>query len=58
MFHSFFQNGRSHFSVDFEGQEGVRIMHECALCNPYDSNGKRSHGLWPSDAKNVDKASE
>jgi len=33
-------------------------MHECALCNPYDSNGKRSHGLWPSDAKSVDKASE
>ena len=46
----FFQNGKSHFSADFEGQEEVRIMHECALCNPYDSNGKRSHGLWPSDA--------
>ena len=22
------------FSGDFQGQEGVRIMHQCALCNP------------------------
>ena len=24
------------FSGDFQGQEGVRIMHQCALCNPND----------------------
>jgi hypothetical protein len=22
------------FSGDFQGQEGVHIMHQCALCNP------------------------
>ena len=22
------------FSGNFQGQEGVRIMHQCALCNP------------------------
>ena len=22
------------FSGDFQGQDGVRIMHQCTLCNP------------------------
>jgi hypothetical protein len=35
----FFQNSMriidtNFFSGDFQGQEGVRIMHQCALCNP------------------------
>jgi hypothetical protein len=36
MFHSFFQTGKSHFTADFQDQEGVRIMHKCTLCNPND----------------------
>jgi hypothetical protein len=28
------------FSGDFQGQEGVHIMHQCALCNPNDGNYK------------------
>jgi len=35
MFRSFF-TGKSQFSADFQGQEGVRIMQECTLCNPND----------------------
>ena len=26
------------FSGDFQGQEGVCIMHQCTLCNPNDGN--------------------
>jgi hypothetical protein len=25
----FFQTGKSHFFADFQGQEGMCIMHEC-----------------------------
>ena len=38
--HDFFQKSMRiidmnyFFSGDFQGQEGVRIMHQCALCNP------------------------
>jgi hypothetical protein len=28
------------FSGDFQGQEGVPIMHQCALCNPNDGISK------------------
>jgi hypothetical protein len=28
------------FSGDFQGQEGVCIMHQCALCNPNDGKNK------------------
>ena len=34
----FFQTQKSHFSADFQGQEGVHIMQECALCNPNAGN--------------------
>ena len=30
----FFQTKKSHFSADFQGQEGVHIVHECTLCKP------------------------
>jgi hypothetical protein len=29
------------FSGDFQGQEGVRIMHQCALCYPNYGNIKK-----------------
>jgi hypothetical protein len=32
----FFQTKKSNFSADFQDQEGMRIMHECTLCNPND----------------------
>jgi hypothetical protein len=35
MFHYFF-TGKSQFSADFQGQEGVCIMQECTQCNPND----------------------
>ena len=38
MFHSFFQTGKSHFSADFQGQDGASIVHKCTLYNPNDSN--------------------
>ena len=34
----FFQTGKAHFSTDFQGQEEVHIMHECALFNPNDGS--------------------
>jgi len=34
----FFQTQKSHFSADFQGQEGVHIMQECALHNPNAGN--------------------
>ena len=36
MFHSFFQAGKSHFSADFQAQDGVHIIQECTLFNPND----------------------
>ena len=32
------------FSEDFQGQEGVRIMHQCALCNP-------KYGMWDNKSE-------
>jgi hypothetical protein len=38
---------------NFQGQEGVRIMHQCVLCNPkYGSSFKKTEklkGLWPEE---------
>ena len=30
----------------FKAMRGVRIMHECALCNPNDSNHKQRYCFW------------
>jgi hypothetical protein len=32
----FFSDREITFSADIQGQERVRIMHECTLCNPND----------------------
>ena len=35
------------FSGDFQGQEGVCIMHQCTLCNPNDGKHFSTNQLFP-----------